>query len=318
MLNRLFFIFLLSFFVCQIAVADELTNEKYNDIKRLLTVTGAAKITEQIAIATSQQMFQLMKETNPDIPERVFTVINRELNVLFSEKIAASDGLMDKIIPVYDKYFTHQEILDVLSFYQTPTGIKSISVLPMVATESMMAGQRWGESLAPEINRRLTVALEQEGLNKSSSSSPSIEAPVTTQQKIKMLEESVVSDPKSRNAWVELGNAYFDEQLPTKAIEAYAKGLELNPNDPNVLNDQGVMYRQLGSFEKAIVNFTKANQLDPRNLQSLYNLGIIYCHDLKDYAKAKKAWGKYLDINPTGESADRIREEIRWMESLPQ
>lgn len=155
-----------------------------------------------------------------------------------------------------------------------------------------------------------------------SSSAPSIAAPqggapVNTQQTIKMLEKLVATDPQNRNAWVELGNTYFDSQMPAKSVEAYAKALEINPNDPNVLTDQGVMYRQLGWFDKAIENFIKANTIDPRHIQSLFNLGIVYRHDLQDYVKATEAWKKYLEISPTGETADRIREEIRQMESQP-
>lgn len=142
-------------------------------------------------------------------------------------------------------------------------------------------------------------------------------APVNSQQTIKMLEGVVATDPTNRNAWVQLGNTYFDSQMPAQSIEAYAKALELNPNDPNVLTDQGVMFRQLGWFDKAIENFTKANQLDPRHIQSLFNIGIIYRHDLQDFVKATEFWKRYLEINPTGETADRIRDEIRQMESQP-
>jgi len=153
-----------------------------------------------------------------------------------------------------------------------------------------------------------------------SSSGPSIAAPqggapVNAQQTIKMLENLVANDPQNRKAWVELGNSYFDAQMPAKSVEAYAKALELNPNDPNVLTDQGVMYRQLGWFDKAIENFNKANAVDPRHIQSLFNAGIVYRHDLQDYVKASEVWKRYLEISPTGETADRIREEIRLMES---
>lgn len=161
------------------------------------------------------------------------------------------------------------------------------------------------------------------GKERSSAPSSSIAAPqgaaplVDAQQNIKMLESLLAKDSRNRGAWVELGNAYFDVQAPAKSIEAYDKALEIDPNDPNVLTDQGVMYRQLGWFDKAIANFTKANQIDPRHIQSLFNIGIIYRHDLQDYVKATEVWKKYLEINPTGESADRIREEIRQMESQP-
>ena len=155
-----------------------------------------------------------------------------------------------------------------------------------------------------------------------STSAPSIAAPqggapVDAQQRIKLLENLVTSDPQNRKAWVELGNNYFDAQMPAKSIDAYAKALEINPSDPNVLTDQGIMYRQLGWFDKAIENFTKASALDPRHMQSLFNTGIVYRHDLQDYVKATEVWKRYLEVNPTGETSDRVREEIRQMEAQP-
>ena len=167
----------------------------------------------------------------------------------------------------------------------------------------------------------LVGVMVSKGKNKSSSAptiaAPQGGAPVNTQQTIKMLENLVASDPQNRKAWVELGNNYFDSQMPAKSIDAYSKALELNPNDPNVLTDQGVMYRQLGWFDKAIENFNKANAIDPRHIQSLFNTGIVYRHDLQDYVKATEVWKRYLEVNPTGETADRIREEIRQMEAQP-
>lgn len=164
MLSRLILMFFLSGFIGQVAMADELTAAKSSDIKRLMDVTGSANIAKQFASATSQQIFQTLKASRPEIPDRALVVMDRELMALFSEKMSAPGGLMDQVIPVYDKYFTHQEILELLAFYQTPIGRKSILVLPNVVNESMMAGQRWGQSLGPEIERRVMTALRQEGL----------------------------------------------------------------------------------------------------------------------------------------------------------
>jgi len=140
---------------------------------------------------------------------------------------------------------------------------------------------------------------------------------VDYQQNIKALEGIVAKDPSNRHAWVELGNAYFDSDLPTKAVKAYNKALEIDPNDPNVLTDQGVMFRRLGWYDRAIENFTKANKVDPSNYQSLYNLGIVYRYDLQDFAKAKEAWSRYLELNPVGPGPDQVRAELEFLESQP-
>ena len=96
-------------------------------------------------------------------------------------------------------------------------------------------------------------------------------APTTAnfQQKIGQLKGIVASDPKNRQAWGALGNGYFDADQPMDAIEAYQKALEMNDKDPDVLTDQGVMFRRMGWFDRAIANFTKANQANPSHATSL-------------------------------------------------
>jgi tetratricopeptide (TPR) repeat protein len=139
---------------------------------------------------------------------------------------------------------------------------------------------------------------------------------VTRQQTIKTLEGIVANDPTNRNAWVELGHNYFDSDQPVKAIEAYDKALALGPDDPNVLTDQGLMFRRLGQYDRAIENFRKANAIDPNHPQSLFNMGVVYRYDLQDFRKAKEAWSKYLAINSTGPGADQIRAELQALEQL--
>lgn len=138
-------------------------------------------------------------------------------------------------------------------------------------------------------------------------------AAINFQQNIKMLKDLVASDPQNRNAWVQLGHNYFDSNQPMEAIEAYNKALEINPNDPDVLTDQGVMFRSLGWFDKAVENFKKANQLNPNHAQSLFNLGVVYRHDLQDLIKARQAWETYMQRFPGTPGAQQIQQELQSM-----
>jgi len=148
-------------------------------------------------------------------------------------------------------------------------------------------------------------------INQPVSSAPSIDY----QQRINNLEALLAKEPTNRNAWVQLGHNYFDSNQPMKAIETYDKVLEMDGNDPDILTDQGIMYRRIGWFDKAIDNFEKANALNPSQVQSLYNLGIVYRDDLGDQKKAKEAWTRYLLISPIGKEADRVRTMIDHMEN---
>jgi hypothetical protein len=53
--------------------------------------------------------------------------------------------VLDLAVPIYDKYFSHEEIKGLIRFYETPLGQKTISVLPQLTTELMTQGRRLGE-----------------------------------------------------------------------------------------------------------------------------------------------------------------------------
>ena len=101
-------------------------------------------------------------------------------------------------------------------------------------------------------------------------------------------------------------------------MNAYSKALELEPNSPtapNILTDQGVMYRKMGLFDKALANFNKAQQLDPKHMQSLYNIGVVYANDLKQTDKAVEAWTRYLSMDSTSPQAQEIKGLLAQLKS---
>ena len=141
---------------------------------------------------------------------------------------------------------------------------------------------------------------------------------VSLQQKLGELKNIVASDPGNFQAWVALGNEYFDSNQFMDAIEAYDKALAIKPDSPDVLTDQGVMFKRLGWFDRAIDNFSKASQIDPSHATSIYNIGIVYRYDLQDFAKAEEAWTKFLEVNPTGPGSDRVRQDLEFLRTNPQ
>ena len=134
---------------------------------------------------------------------------------------------------------------------------------------------------------------------------------------IQTLKEIVKKDPKNLAAWVELGNLYYDSDQPKEAIEAYSRYLTIKPDNPDVRTDRGIMYRKLGQVDKAVEEFRKAAQSDPKHANSRYNIGIVLLHDKKDIKGAIKAWEEYLKVDPNSEKAQRIKTQIEKMKTMP-
>ena len=73
-------------------------------------------------------------------------------------------GLMDELIPIYEKYFTHEEILEIIAFHESPIGKKSIEVMPQLMAESMQVAQPWAMTAMPKILEKVSEQMREEGL----------------------------------------------------------------------------------------------------------------------------------------------------------
>lgn len=149
---------------------------------------------------------------------------------------------------------------------------------------------------------------------------PESEPPADVPEEIQITEESLQliagaiqktgRDPKGLEAWRELGNAYFDADMHAQAIAAYNRALAIKPDDTNILNDQGAMYRQTGDFTRALANFERARQVDPNNLESIYNSGYVLAFDLNQIDRAIDMWRSYLALDKTSETSRQVQSFI--------
>jgi len=130
------------------------------------------------------------------------------------------------------------------------------------------------------------------------------------------LELRVGGNPQDIEAWVHLGNVYFDTDQFPKAIDAYEKALALKPDSPDVWTDLGIMYHRDGRPQKAIECFDQAMVIDPRHEHARFNKGIVLIHDMQDQTGAIQAWEELLEINPlamasNGQSVDEMVKRYR-------
>jgi len=147
---------------------------------------------------------------------------------------------------------------------------------------------------------------------------PGAGSPVDYQQRIAEAEKLLAQDPKNLNAWVQLGNDYFDTGQAQQAVNAYGKALELDPKNPNILTDQGIMYKQLGWYDKALANFEKAQQIDPKHQQSLVNMGVVYAENLNQPEKARKTWERAIEIDPSSSASQQLKLWLEQLKTSPQ
>lgn len=138
--------------ICSFTQANEVSTAKENDIRTLLDQTGADKIGIQLGTSLLPMISQGIQMKYPQVTQSTLTKINNEISNIFIEKANAKGGLVDIIVPIYAKHYSHDEIKELIKFYKTDLGKKTIDIMPVIMTESMAAGQKWGQGLGPEIS----------------------------------------------------------------------------------------------------------------------------------------------------------------------
>lgn len=69
---------------------------------------------------------------------------------LYAKQIDTAKLVGEVTETVYGKYFTEAELRDLIAFYQTPTGIKVVDLMPQVSAEAMQMSQA---KLTPAIQK---------------------------------------------------------------------------------------------------------------------------------------------------------------------
>lgn len=125
--------------------APKQETQKQKDIRKLLTITGSGELGQQVM----GQMMASFKKSMPQVPEKFWSDFMKEVH---------TSELVDLIVPVYDRNLTHDDVKELIRFYETPTGKKFVTVLPKITQESMGVGEKWGRDLA----MRVMVKLQQQ------------------------------------------------------------------------------------------------------------------------------------------------------------
>jgi Flp pilus assembly protein TadD len=104
---------------------------------------------------------------------------------------------------------------------------------------------------------------------------------------INLLTRAVGASPKDKNAWNDLGMAYYDDRQDGLAVNAFQKQIEIDPFDQYSYNNLGRVYLRQRKYEDAEKWFRKQIEVSPLDRYAHENLG-----------RTLVAWGKYEEALP--------------------
>ncbi len=87
-----------------------------------------------------------------------------------------------------------------------------------------------------------------------------------------------------------------------QALESCQKAIQINPKDPELYYRLGIVYGRGGNYQKAQENFLKTVALNPYYPEAYFNAGACYWHQ-GQYDKALQAYKNFFQIHPGTETA---------------
>ncbi len=116
--------------------------------------------------------------------------------------------------------------------------------------------------------------------------------------------EKLKSDPTNKELLLEIAKIYTSTHQFKEAVVYYDKAVQLDPKDVALRTQLASTLYYDGDVDGAISQLQKSLTYDPKDANSLFNLGMIKWQGKQDSKGALAAWQQLLKSNPQL-SADR-------------
>ncbi len=126
-------------------------------------------------------------------------------------------------------------------------------------------------------------------------------------QKAEPLLAQLKDDPKNADLLINLGNIYFSTHQFKTAADYYGKSLEVKPKNIPIRTQMASCLYYLGDVDGSLQQLTRATTDDPKDANSLFNLGMIRWRGKKDLKGALAAWSQLLKTNPELEPSKKAQ-----------
>jgi len=105
------------------------------EVVKLMRLMDTDDMTLQTLEVGLKANIPLWEADDPDFPSEEFIErIQQRVDI---------DSLLYQMVPLYSRYYTHEEIAGLIAFYETSLGRKRVKETPQMVQEMLVAFQTW-------------------------------------------------------------------------------------------------------------------------------------------------------------------------------
>ena len=128
-----------------VSAQNAVNNEYKEAIGEMLKLSGSMAAMDQIV----PQMITMVKQTVSSVPDSFWD------GFVTKYKSKLVDKVVELYTPIYAKYYSLDDMKQLIAFYQTPIGKKLGETTPKIMIEGMQIGQKIGMEIATELQNEL-------------------------------------------------------------------------------------------------------------------------------------------------------------------
>jgi len=194
-----------------------------------------------------------------------------------------------------DIYFVLGKVDNCLSSYKKAAKLEPGSEKPLLKLAGTLLMLQQFDKASPYIERAISMnqnssqAFYFRGLQKMETGD--------TLSAITQLRIAVNLDSSNYDALMQAGSL-LSSQHDTTAIDYFVKALQARPDNQQALYFVARRYQEMGQYDTAIGFYQKINSLYPANKMAYYNQGYIYLVDKREFENAITAFQQAIAIDP--------------------
>ena len=143
---------------------EPVTADYRKKLSILLEVTGAQAAGEQVAYAIAQETLGAIAATGAEITEQIQQIVVDEALGQFPQQFGDIQYLTELYAPLYSEHLTEQDLDELVAFYQSPVGQKTLAALPIIGQSGAMALQQASYEQVPAFQQKVDEKMRAAGI----------------------------------------------------------------------------------------------------------------------------------------------------------
>jgi hypothetical protein len=142
-----------------VPAAPPIDPAKEAEIRKMIRLSGAEKTMK----ITMIRLFEASRARNYTLPKEFWTRLETEMD---------TSELIDQLVPVYNQYYSMEDLKAVNAFYESPAGQHMIEIQPQILGRAMEIGKAWGSQTVQKVMAEMEEEKVKADLRKTDATPP--------------------------------------------------------------------------------------------------------------------------------------------------